>query len=69
MVEKNQAAVELGRLGGRARAARLSKDELSKIALKGVKARRAKLSPKRRKEIAQKAATARWLHVKALSND
>jgi hypothetical protein len=62
MLEKNQAAVELGRLGGKARAERLSKDELSKIAMKGVKARKIKLSPKRRKEIAQQAAAARWLH-------
>ena len=60
MVEKNKAAVALGRLGGKARAERLSKDELSKIAMKGVKARKTKLSPKRRKEIAQKAAAARW---------
>jgi hypothetical protein len=60
MVEKNQAAVELGRLGGKARAERLSKAELSKIAMKGVKARKAKVSPNRRKEIAQKAAAARW---------
>ena len=60
MVEKNKAAVELGRLGGKARAKRLSKDELSKIAMKGVKARKTKLSQKRRKEIAQKAAAARW---------
>lgn len=41
---KNQAAVELGRLGG----------------LKGGKARKDKLTPERRKEIAQKAAKARW---------
>jgi len=42
--EKNPAAVELGRLGGR----------------KGGKARAEKLSPERRKEIARKAARARW---------
>ncbi len=60
MVEKNEAAVELGRLGGKARAERLSKAELSKIAMKGVKARKVKLSANRRKEIAQKAAAARW---------
>ncbi len=60
MIEKNPAAVELGRLGGKARAERLSKDQLSKIAMKGAKARKAKLSPKQRKEIAQKAAAARW---------
>lgn len=41
---KNQAAVELGRLGG----------------LKGGKARAESLSAKRRKEIAFKAAAARW---------
>jgi hypothetical protein len=41
---KNQAAVELGRLGGK----------------KGGKARAAKLSPAQRKAIAKKAAAARW---------
>jgi hypothetical protein len=42
--EKNPAAVELGRLGGR----------------KGGKARAAKLTKERRVEIARKAAKARW---------
>jgi hypothetical protein len=42
--EKNPAAVELGRLGGR----------------KGGKARAERLSPERRREIAKKAAEARW---------
>ena len=42
--EKNPAAVELGRLGGK----------------KGGKARAEKLSAERRKEIARKAAKARW---------
>ncbi len=41
---KNQAAVELGRLGG----------------LKGGRARADKLSAKKRKEIARQAALARW---------
>ena len=41
---KNQAAVELGRLGG----------------LKGGKARAKKLTAKRRKEIAANAAATRW---------
>lgn len=41
---KNQAAVELGRLGGK----------------KGGKARADKLTPEQRKEIARKAAQARW---------
>ena len=43
-VQKNPAAVALGRLGG----------------LKGGPARAKKLSNKRRSEIAQKAAEARW---------
>ena len=60
MKEKNQAAVELGKLGGKARAARLSREEMSKIARKGVRARMKNTSPIRRKEIAQKAAAARW---------
>ncbi len=42
--QKNQAAVELGRLGGK----------------KGGKARAEKLTPEQRKEIAKKAAQARW---------
>jgi hypothetical protein len=46
--EKNPAAVELGRLGGK----------------KGGKARAEKLSPERRKEIARKAAKARWAKKK-----
>ena len=41
---RNQAAVELGRMGGK----------------KGGPARAAKLSKKRRSEIAKKAAAARW---------
>lgn len=43
-VEKNPAAVELGKLGGR----------------KGGPARAKKLSKKRKSEIAKKAAKARW---------
>lgn len=42
--QKNQAAVELGRLGGK----------------KGGKARAEKLTPEERKEIARRAAKARW---------
>jgi len=41
---KNQAAVALGRLGGK----------------KGGKARAEKLTPEQRKQIAQKAAKSRW---------
>ncbi len=43
-INKNPAAVELGRLGG----------------LKGGKARAVKLTPKQRKAAARKAARARW---------
>lgn len=43
---KNEAAVALGRLGGK----------------KGGNARAEKLSPARRKAIAKKAAAARWKH-------
>lgn len=42
--QKNQAAVELGRLGG----------------LKGGKARSEKLTPEQRSEIARNAAKSRW---------
>ena len=42
--QKNQAAVALGRLGGK----------------RGGKARATKLSPEKRKEIAKKAAQTRW---------
>jgi hypothetical protein len=51
--EKNPAAVELGRLGGR----------------KGGKARAAKLSPERRREIAKKAAEARWAKKRQQEED
>lgn len=44
VIKKNQAAVELGRLGG----------------LKGGKARAAKLTSEERKAIAKKAAAKRW---------
>jgi hypothetical protein len=60
MTGKNPAAVELGSLGGKARAERLSREELSEIGMKGVKARMKKLSPECRREIAKKAAKARW---------
>jgi hypothetical protein len=61
---KNPAAVQLGKLGGKARAKKLSAEELSKIARKagevGGKARAEALSKTRRQEIAKKAAAARW---------
>jgi len=62
--KKNAFAVGLGRLGGIARAERLSAEELSQIGRQagkvGGRARAEKLSAKRRSEIAKKAAAARW---------
>jgi hypothetical protein len=64
MPRKNLAAVALGRLGGRARAKKLSAEqqsEIGRVAGKvGGKRRAEALSPARRKLIAQKAARARW---------
>ena len=64
MVRKNQAAVALGRLGGKARADRLSAEEQSAIGRKagkaGGKARARVLTKEQRQEIARKAAAARW---------
>ena len=64
MARKNPAAVALGRLGGKARAKKLSAErqsEIGRIAGQvGGKRRAEALSPERRKLIAQKAAKARW---------
>ena len=64
MARKNRAAVALGRLGGKARAIKLSADEQSEIGKKagkvGGKARARALTKERRQEIARKAAAARW---------
>jgi len=58
-MKKNPAAQALGKLGGQARAKRLSDDQLSEIGRKGAEARTSKLSPERRSEIATKAVQAR----------
>lgn len=69
MPRKNPAAVKLGKLGGKARAEKLSFEELSEIGRKGGEVggqRRAEvLSEKRRKEIASHAAAKRWEGRKA----
>ena len=61
---KNPAAVALGRLGGKARAAKLSAEQQSEIGRVagqvGGKRRAEVLSPERRKAIARKAAASRW---------
>ena len=57
-----------GKLGGKARAAKLNPEERQMIARQGGKlggrARADKLSSKRRSEIARKAAAARWAKAK-----
>jgi hypothetical protein len=57
--KKNPNAQALGSLGGRARAAKLSDVEITKIASKGGKARAAKLSAAERSRIAKRAVAAR----------
>ena len=56
---KNPHAQALGRLGGKARAERLSKADIVKIASKGGKARAATLSADERRRIALLAVAAR----------
>ncbi len=66
---KNPAAVELGRLGGKARADALSSKEKKAIAIKASKAAkkaRKKLTPEQRKEAARNAAKARWAKRRAM---
>jgi len=64
MPRKNPAAVALGRLGGKARAKKLSAERQSEIGRTagqaGGKRRAEVLSPARRKAIAKKAVAARW---------
>ena len=55
---KNETAVALGRLGGKATLKRLGKKRLAALGKLGGKARAAALSPERRREIALKAAAA-----------
>jgi hypothetical protein len=64
MARKNPAAVALGRLGGKARAEKLSAEQQSEIGRKagsiGGKRRAEALTAKRRSEIAKRAVAARW---------
>ena len=62
--QKNPAAVELGRLGGKARAEALSAADRKRIAGEAGKKSREKMTIKRRTKIARKAARARWAKVK-----
>jgi hypothetical protein len=65
-LQKNRAAVELGRLGGRARALALTKKERSEQSRKAGKARLEKIKPEKRSEIARRAVQARWAKKKAI---
>lgn len=73
MPRKNMLTVaeltsKAGKVGGKARAAKLSAEERQDIARQGGnvggRARAEKLSGKRRSEIARKAAAARWAKAK-----
>jgi hypothetical protein len=64
--KKNPNAVALGSRGGKARAERLSSDELSAIGKKGAKERLKSLSSSQRQEIARKAVKARWAKARKL---
>jgi len=54
------AAVELGRRGGKARAAQLSHEELQELGRRGGQSRAKRLSREQRRQIARKAVQARW---------
>jgi hypothetical protein len=58
--KKLAAAVTLGRLGGKARAEKLSAERRSEIASKAGRSRTKKLTPADRKRVAKLAAEARW---------
>jgi len=57
--QKNPNAVALGKLGGRARAKKLSPEQRAEIARKAGLARNVKLSASRRSQIAKLAVAAR----------
>ena len=57
---KNPAAVALGRLGGRARAKKLTKAQLKRAGRKAAQERAKSLTKEQRREIARNAALARW---------
>ncbi len=59
-MKKNPHAVALGRMGGEARARRLSKAERADSARKASEERWAKMSPDQRKQATEAARKARW---------
>jgi general stress protein YciG len=58
------AAVELGRRGGRARVAQLTREELQELGRRGGQTRAKRLSREQRREIARRAVRARWEKAK-----
>ena len=66
--KKNPNAVALGKLGGKARAERLSPERRAEIARKAGLARNVKLSASRRSQIAKLAVAARERNRKERSN-
>jgi hypothetical protein len=63
---KNPNAVALGSRGGKARAKRLSAEELTAIGKKGAKERLKSVGSSERQKIARNAAKARWAKVRKL---
>ena len=59
VAKKNPNAVALGKLGGKARAKKLSPEQRSEIARNAGLARNVKISPARRSQIAKLAVEAR----------
>lgn len=60
-----RAAVELGRRGGKARVAKLTKEEIKELGRRGGKARAQRLSKEQLREISRRAVKARWARAKA----
>ena len=60
MKQKNPNAVALGRLGGKKRAASLSKEERSRIARKASRAAKGKITSEQRREWGRAGANVRW---------
>ena len=58
------AAVELGKRGGKARVAQLTREELQELGRRGGQTRAKRLSREQRREIARRAVRARWEKAK-----
>jgi hypothetical protein len=62
--QRQEVARAGGKVGGRARAAKLSKAERTRIASKAGAARTQAMTPEQRSQIARKAVEARWAKAK-----